>query len=87
MTEQNVYGCKIFGCVPDGTTVPYNYTIDKSQYPLFAHDPHMISNRQWFWLRDVVTASRFALVSYGGCAFCYSASFAGGVRPAFSIKS
>lgn len=85
MTEQNVYGCKIFGDVVHGTTFPNNYTIDKSQYPLFAFRPDMISNRQWFWLRDVANASGFALVDSYGLADYNSASFANGVRPAFSI--
>ena len=87
MTEQNVYGGKIFGAGNDGSTIPYLYTIDKSQFPLFAHDPSMISNRQWFWLRDVVSAAYFALVDYVGSAHCSDASYDNGVRPAFSIKS
>ena len=87
MTEQNVYGGKIFGAGNDGSTVPYLYTIDKSQFPLFAHDPSMISNRQWFWLRDVVSAAHFANVSSAGYAAYYVASNADGVRPAFSIKA
>ena len=45
MTEQNVYGCKIFGNVCNGSALPNSYTIDKSQYPLFAVRPDMISNR------------------------------------------
>lgn len=85
MTEQNVYGNKIFGAGNDGSTVPYLHTIDKSQFPLFAHDPSMISNRQWFWLRDVVSAAYFAVVDYTGFAACDNASSAAGVRPAFSI--
>ena len=87
MTEQNVYGGKIFGAGNDGSTVPYLYTIDKSQFPLFAHDPSMISNRQWFWLRDVVSAARFAFVTGNGDASSNDASGDHGVRPAFSIKS
>jgi len=87
MTEQNVYGGKIFGAGNDGSTVPYLYTIDKSQFPLFAHDPSMLSNRQWFWLRDVVSAAGFAGVSGYGAAACTNASNGAGVRPAFSIKS
>ena len=87
MTEQNVYGGKIFGAGNDGSTVPYLYTIDKSQFPLFAHDPSMISNRQWFWLRDVVSAAHFANVNNGGRANYGGASGDPGVRPAFSIKS
>ena len=88
MTEQNVYGGKVFAPTSDGSTVPSLYTVDKSQFPLFVHDPHMISNRQSFWLRDVVSAARFALVSVDGIASCYSASYAlFGVRPAFCLKS
>lgn len=87
MTEQNVNGGKIFGAGNDGSTAPYLYTIDKSQFPLFAHDPSMISNRQWFWLRDVVSAANFVRVAGSGDAACDNASGALGVRPAFSIKS
>ena len=87
MTEQNVYGGKIFSNIQNGTALANSYTVDKSQYPLFAFRPDMISNRAWFWLRDVVSASRFALVADAGLANCDYASGAGGVRPAFSIKS
>ena len=87
MTEQNVYGCKIFGNQTNGTGWAYNYTIDKSQYPLFTFRPDMISNRQWFWLRDVASAANFANVTSDGNANVSYASYALGVRPAFSIKS
>lgn len=85
MTEQNVYGGKIFSNIQNGTALANSYTVDKSQYPLFAFRPDMISNRQWFWLRDVVSASYFAFVSGAGNASSYDASNAAGVRPAFSI--
>lgn len=85
MTEQNVYGGKIFSNIQNGTALANSYTVDKSQYPLFAFRPDMISNRQWFWLRDVVSASGFADVYDGGNATCHNASHAYGVRPAFSI--
>ena len=87
MTEQNVYGGKFFGVGNDGSTIPYLETIDKSQFPLFAYDPSMISNRQTFWLRDVVSASRFANVAEDGFADYHSAIYNLGVRPAFSIKA
>lgn len=87
MTEQNVYGGKVFGNQLNGTALPNSYTVDKSQYPLFAFRPDMISNRAWFWLRDVVSASGFALVYANGFAYSTNASHAYGVRPAFSIKS
>lgn len=87
MTEQNVYGGKVFGAGNDGSTVPALYTVDKSQYPLFAFRPDLISNRNWFWLRDVVSAADFAFVYGGGYAGSSNASASSGVRPAFSIKS
>lgn len=85
MTEQNVYGGKIFSNIQNGTALANSYTVDKSQYPLFAFRPDMISNRQWFWLRDVVSASGFADVNDYGNADSRRASGAHGVRPAFSI--
>jgi len=86
MNEQMVYGGAIFmpGC--DGTTVPTNYRVEKSQLPLFTHRPDLISNRLTFWLRDVVTASFFADVSYGGHAASDGAGSSRGVRPSFSIS-
>lgn len=85
MTEQNVYGGKVFGNQLNGTALPNSYTVDKSQYPLFTFRPDMQSNRQWFWLRDVVSASDFARVHTYSNAFSYGASTVAGVRPAFSI--
>nr|DAG45915.1 MAG TPA: hypothetical protein [Bacteriophage sp.] len=85
MTEQNCYGGKIFGVGNDGSTIPNLHTVDKSQYPLFAFRPDMISNRLWFWLRDVVSAGHFARVAALSHAFHASASGDSGVRPAFSI--
>lgn len=85
MTEQNVYGGKIFSAGNDGSTVPYLSTVDNSQFPLFAHDPSIISNRQWFWLRDVASAALFAAVDTNGSAAAIKAANAGSVRPAFAI--
>ena len=60
-------------------------TIDKSQYPLFALNPYMITNRQYYWLRDVVSSTNFAGVGSAGYADHVGATLAYGVRPAFSI--
>ena len=87
MNEQNVYGGKFFAPTSDGSTVPALYTIDKSQFPLFALEPSRITNRATYWLRDVVSAVAFALVDDNGRAYYYGASLSRGVRPAFSIKS
>ena len=86
MCEQMVYGSGIFSPVSDGSNVPANYRVEKSQLPLFQHEPSRICNRNNWWLRDVITASRFADVSGDGNAACDSASLSFGVRPAFCIS-
>lgn len=86
MCEQMVYGSGIFSPVSDGSNVPVNYRVEKSQLPLFQHEPSRIGNRNDWWLRDVITASVFARVYYNGNANCGYASNSCGVRPAFCIS-
>ena len=86
MCEEMVYGGGIFRPTSDGSTVPANYRVEKSQLPLFAHEPSRIINRQNYWLRDVVSASFFAHVNYAGRCSFNAASGALGVRPAFCIS-
>lgn len=86
MCERMVYGNSVFqpGC--DGSFIPYNYTTGKSQFALFRMAPQYISNRQWYWLRDVVSATYFAYVNNVGYAGYYFAGTVGGVRPYFVIS-
>lgn len=86
MCEQMVYGSGIFSPVSDGSNVPANYRVEKSQLPLFQHEPSRICNRNNWWLRDVITASSFALVGDNVNAGYNSASNSLGVRPAFCIS-
>ena len=86
MCEQMVYGSGIFSPVSDGSNVPANYRVEKSQLPLFQHEPSRIGNRNNWWLRDVITASFFADVTSNGNAYYYNASNSNGVRPAFCIS-
>lgn len=86
MCEQMVYGSGIFSPVSDGSNVPANYRVEKSQLPLFQHEPSRICNRATWWLRDVITASHFAIVDSDGNAHYYDASNSLGVRPAFCIS-
>lgn len=87
MCEQMVYGSGIFSPVSDGSNVPANYRVEKSQLPLFQHEPSRICNRATWWLRDVITASSFAAVGgSNGSAACRDASYSLGVRPAFCIS-
>lgn len=86
MCEHMVYGSGIFSPVSDGSTVPNNYRVEKSQLPLFAHNPRMIGIRSTWWLRDVITSANFACVNiYGHASYNSYASYADGVRPAFCI--
>ena len=84
MNESMVYG-KHFEPVSDGSNVPCAYTVDTSQLPLFALEHSRICNRAHWWLRDVVSATHFAQVTFDGLCLFTDASIALGVRPAFGI--
>lgn len=89
MNENMVYGGRQFSPMPDGSD-PWNtcrnYTVDKSQLPLFRLAPWMSFVRdQWCWLRDVVSAARFANCHGGGNADCNNAGNAYGVWPAVGL--
>lgn len=86
MCEHMVYGNGVFSPVSDGSTIPNNYRVEKSQLPLFQHEPSRICNRASWWLRDVISASHFAVVHTNGNALYGNASSSLGVRPAFCIS-
>lgn len=83
--EIMMYGCHVYAAMNNGTVIPTNYTIGKTQLALFTVVPKLISNRATFWLRDVVSSAYFAAVSGHGSAACYVASGSRGVRPVFAI--
>lgn len=80
--ENMMYGSHIFAPASDGTNIPNNYTISKSQLPLFRLAPWLSFTRSyWCWLRDVVSAAGFACAdNAGGCNY-HDASGVAGVRP------
>ena len=83
--EIMMYGCHVYAAMNNGTVIPTNYTIGKTQLALFTVVPKLISNRATFWLRDVVSSARFALVYSTGHPNCTDASSSCGVRPVFAI--
>lgn len=92
MNETMVYGGNIFkNSIANGASVPYNYTVDKSQLSLFRLKPETLvtlndaGQRFGYWLRDLVSSSVFASVYGTGAASNYPPSNLGGVRPAFLI--
>lgn len=83
MNEVMVYGTIVNGHATYGL---FNIGTEKTQLPLFALNPRMVNTRQSYWLRDVSSASHFAAVTICGNANASNASYAHGVRPAFSIS-
>lgn len=86
MNEQMAYGSGIFSPVSTGSAVPDNHCVERNQLPLFAMNPIMLNTRETYWLRDVITASSFALVGSSGSAGYDGASLSFGVRPSFCIS-
>ena len=87
MNEPMVYGSNILHNAQNGTNAPSNYTMSKSQLPLFQHRHDLIGNGGVWWLRDVTSPSSFALVGAEGNAHAGAASASFGIRPAFAIKA
>ena len=85
MNENMVYGTNVFSPHSDGSSVPTVHTTGKNQFALFQAVPHFAHNRQWFWLRDVVSSAYFALCVDDGRAYSGNASASTGVRPYFII--
>lgn len=91
MSEIQVYGSKVW------SSSGYDTGCANRQLALFKHDPTALvckaggtgnaeaSNRIWWWLRDIASASAFCNVGDNGVSNYYSASGAGGVRPLFCI--
>ena len=56
--------------------------IQTRQFSAFRLSEKLINyNRQWWWLRDVVSSAGFASVDGAGNAGTYGASYVVGVRP------
>lgn len=83
--EIMMYGCHVYAAMNNGTVIPTNYTIGKTQLALFTVVPKLISNRATFWLRDVVSSAYFAFVGTHGGTGSDGASASRGVRPVFAI--
>lgn len=76
MSEKMVYGAPICS----GGAM--NNTMATRQMSAFRLSERLINyNRQWWWLRDVVSSTHFALVSGSGNANTHGASNVSGVRP------
>lgn len=87
MTEQNLYGGSVFANRQQGTNYAFNYTIDNSQFPLFAFRHDLIANNQKCWLRDVARPQSFSCTWPNCNAYNDGAAETHGVRPSVCIKA
>ena len=82
MNEVQAYGSVAWGA-HNGNG--YNVALCDGQFPLFMFDRTKLHNRENYWLRDVISATRFSVVSFEGSASGSNSSDNRGVRPAFCI--
>lgn len=85
MNEIMVCGAHIRAAMNTGNPVASTYTTGKQQFALFALDPKKVNIRVTYWLRDVVSAAHFALVTNTGTVTSSNASTSAGVRPYFCV--
>lgn len=85
-SEFNIYGAPVWSNYSDGGSA-HNVGSQWGQFALFQLAPYMAINRsQNYWLRDVASASSFAVVSHYGGANNGGASLTGvGLRPFFIL--
>lgn len=85
MTEQNVFGSRIYGNIKNGTNISAESLIDCMQYPLFSLNPSILKGNS-FWLQNVASETAFCCCIYDGRPMYFNASSGDfGVLPAFSI--
>lgn len=90
MNEPMVFGSYVNTPSGDGSIVPKRYTNSAVQLALFAVAPSFINStpegqRISYWLRDVVSASRFVRVTDFGPGTETAPSLDYGVRPVFAV--
>lgn len=91
MNEPMVFGSHFYTQMSPALTtplvqLPYMTGIDTSQLAMFRLNRSMlVAQPAWFWLREVATASQFAVVSSSGYPNVRAASASSGVRPCFAI--
>ena len=84
--EVMIFGATIWANYTDGGS-GYQVGANQPILPLAMLKPERICNRENWWLRDVASATWFAIVGSNGFAYAAGASYAGvGVRPYFLLS-
>lgn len=93
MSEMMVLGTNVFHNILHGTNLPFNNTINKTQFALFKFAPQYIpsinvaqTGKSFTWLRDVVNSTSFSFIAKQGNTSYNQASNTNSVRPCFAIK-
>lgn len=85
-SEIMMYGHPYFMPMGTGSVIVTNHSLSKTQLSLMRVCPEFImTTNNHTWLRDVVSASSFAMISAEGIATFGYAGVARGVRPVFAI--
>lgn len=79
MSEVQVVGSVVWGSSGHDTGTM------NTQLPLFKLAPEYICNKEWYWLRDVVSNSYFAVIRSDGGSDYSGLHYNRGVRPCFFI--
>lgn len=87
-SEVNIYGHPVWGRAKGYTGTGYNVGDRWGQFMLFKLAPYMAINRSYnYWLRDIASASNFAVVSRDGYADYSAPSYTRlGLRPYFILE-
>lgn len=75
----------LYGHTQLGSVDGYADISSPSQLAYFRSKPYHIKNRNFFWLRDIVSSTRFAYMTNSGATGSALASSSHGVRPVFAI--
>lgn len=83
--QNMIYGSGIYPQA-NGANVAFYYTLDKTQLSLFRLRPDLITLSTNYWLRDIISESAFAVVSwFGGAGDGLASETSRGVRPVFGL--
>lgn len=92
MNEIMVYGSNIYHNITNGTNVPINVTMDKTQLKLFSERPDLLNNidlmneTNYVWLRDVCDGGAFTCYSpRWSIVYALASTYSFSILPAFAV--
>ena len=80
MSEVEVYGSTVF------SSSAFDIGCAKTQFPAFKNNTGMVNFKQGYWLKDVVSKTRFACLNHKGDAYYRKATDMVNVRPKWILS-